>query len=598
MVNNLKMTDTRRKNISERIIIVLLFLSCFFFFAVYYQYHVYFTEQLQIFQLTFSHFLNYFSKPAFFASYLGDFFTQFYYLTGGGAVVISLTLVLLWLVVSLLLKKINNSNSLILLSFLPVVFSWIALCSTEFPVSNVISLIISVLAAYLYISVLSRRNRLVAAIFMLPLLYIAAGSNFYLFAIIAVCYEIYTNNPIKIYHALLLCAITVFVPFALKDHYLLTSAQAFTYLSEMNKTPGFKHFLPLFSVLISVLIAGLPLQKFKLKLDTLQSFLIQTVFIIALLLTGLRLNADFTLEKILKLDFEASHDRWSKVYELSQKYKMHNKLSAYYTNMALSKLGFMPDSLMEHYQPAATGLFIPVNVNENYMTITFSNEVYWQLGDVNASQHSALLGMIFSPRTQNARLMKRLIEINIVNGQYAAAEKFISILGKTMFYRQWAEDRKKFLFNEEECSRSSWITGKRAIIPSKDLLKKGNEYIKTLRMLADNHPENKMAVDYLLCYHLLIKDIPSFVKDFDKYYSSCGNILLPEVYQEGLLIRIASGERSYDAYKKFRFSPEIIKRMTEYTRKYEENNGKGNALQKEFGTTYWFYYHFATLTSE
>jgi hypothetical protein len=596
MINS--MTDKRRNNIPGRVIIIVLFLSCFIFFAVFYQYHVYFTEQLQIFQLTISHFLNYFSKPAFFASYLGDFFTQFYYLTGGGAVVITSALALFWFAVSQLLRKINFNNSLILLSVLPVVISWIALCSTEFPVSNIISLIISVLAAYLYISILKRRNRLMAAIFMLPLLYIAAGSNFYLLAIIAVCYEIYTNNSGKIYHALLLCAITVFVPFALKNHYLLTTSQAFTYLSEMNRNPGFKHFLPLISVLISVIIASLPLQKLRLKLNSLPSVLIQTVFIIAFLLTGLRLNADFTLEKILKLDFEASHDRWSKVYELSQKYKMHNKLSAYYTNMALSKLGFMPDSLMEHYQPAATGLFIPVNVNENYMTITFSNEVYWQLGDVNASQHSALLGMIFSPRAQNVRLMKRLVEINIVNRQYAAAEKFIGILGKTMFYRKWASDRKKFLFNEEECSRSKWITAKRAIIPSKDLLKKGNEYIKTLRMLVDNHPENRMAVDYLLCYHLLIKDIPSFVKDFDKYYSSCGNILLPEVYQEGLLIRIASGESSYDSYKQFRFSPDIVKRMTEYTRRYEENNGKGNTLQKEFGTTYWFYYHFATLTSE
>jgi hypothetical protein len=598
MINSLIMTNAKRNNIPGRVITVVLFVSCFSFFAFFYQYHVYFTEQLQIFQMTFSHFLNYFSKPAFFASYSGDFLTQFYYLTVGGAVVITLTLAMLWFAVSRLLKKISNNNPLILFTVLPVVFSWIALCSMEFPVSNLISLILSVFAANLYLSILSRRNRFVAAIFMLPLLYITAGSNFYLLAIIAACFEIYTINPGKIYHSLLLCAITIFVPLALKNHYLLTTGQAFTYLSEMNRNPGFKHFLPLLSVLISVVIAGSPLQNLKLKLNTLPSVALQLVFIIVLLVTGFRLNADFTLEKILKLDFEASHDRWSKVYELSQKYKMHNKLSAYYTNMALSKLGYMSDSLMEYYQPAATGLFIPVNANENYMTITFSNEIYWQLGDINASQHSALLGMIFSPRAQNVRLMKRLVEINIVNRQYAAAEKFIGILGKTMFYRKWASDRRKFLFNEEECSRSNWITDKRAIIPSKDLLKKGNEYVRTLRMLADNHPENKMAVDYLLCYHLLIKDIPSFVKDFDKYYSSFGQIHLPEVYQEGLLIRIVSGESSYDAYKQYRFSPDIVKRMTEYTRKYEENNGKGNALQKEFGTTYWFYYHFATLTSE
>jgi hypothetical protein len=167
-----------------------------------------------------------------------------------------------------------------------------------------------------------------------------------------------------------------------------------------------------------------------------------------------------------------------------------------------------------------------------------------------------------------------------------------------MFHRKWASDRRKFLYNEEECSGSNWIMAKRAIIPSKDILKEGNEYVKTLRMLADNHPDNKMAVDYLLCYHLLTKDISSFVKDFEKYYSSDRNILLPKVYQEGLLIRIASEEDSFKAYDKFRFSPDIVKGISEYTKIYEENSGNGVFLQKKFGKTYWFYYHFATLTSE
>ena len=114
--------------------------------------------------------------------------------------------------------------------------------------------------------------------------------------------------------------------------------------------------------------------------------------------------------------------------------------------------------------------------------------------------------------------MKRLVEINIVNGQYAVAEKYIGILEKTMFHREWAAGMEKYLYNESECSKADWITEKRAIIPSRDLLKKGNEYITTLRMLADNNPDNRMAIDYLLCYHLLSKDIHSFVADFEKYY--------------------------------------------------------------------------------
>ena len=593
------MNNKGRNNINEIVFIIVLFLSCLIFFGIFYNYHLFFTGQLQIFLLTSDHFLTYLSKPAFLSSYIGDFFTQFYYLIGGGAVVITITLGILWLSVGLLLKKISKQNSLILLPVLPVVFSWVALCNPEFPVSNIISLIISVVSTLIYISIRSDRTRFLSGIIMLPLLYIAAGSNFYLLTVIAVYYEIFrTDKPGRFFSALILFAVTVFIPFGLKNNYLITTGQAFTYLSEMTMNPGLKYFLPMISLIITVIFAGLPFEKLRLDINSSLSFLIQSIVVVALLVPGIWLNSDFTLEKILRLDYEASYNRWSKVYDLSQKYKMRNNLSAYYTNMALSKLGLMPDRLMEHYQPAATGLFIPVNADENYLTITFSNEVYWQLGDVNASQHSALLGIIFSPRAQNVRLMKRLVEINIVNGEYAVAVKFITILEKTMFHRKWASDRRKFLYNEEECSGSNWIMAKRAIIPSKDILKEGNEYIKTLRMLADNHSENKMAVDYLLCYHLLTKDIPSFVKDFEKYYSSDRNILLPKVYQEGLLIRIASEEDSFKAFNKFRFSPDIVKNITEYTKIYEENNGKGVFLQKKFGKTYWFYYHFATLTSE
>ena len=593
------MNNKGRNNIRGIIFIIVFFLSCLIFFGIFYNYHLFFTGQLQIFLLTFDHFLTYLSKPAFLSSYIGDFFTQFYYLISGGAVVITVALGILWLSVGLLLKKISNQNSFILLPVLPVVFSWVALCNPEFPVSNIISLIISVVSTLIYVSIRSDRTRFLSGIIMLPLLYVAAGSNFYLLTVIAVYYEIFcTDKPGRFLFALILFAITVYIPFDLKNNYLITTGQAFTYLSEMNMNPGIKYFLPMISLIITVIFAGLPFEKLRLDIYSSLSFLIQSIVVVTLLVPGIWLNSDFTLEKILRLDYEASYNRWSKVYDLSQKYNMRNNLSAYYTNMALSRLGLMPDRLMEYYQPAATGLFIPVNADENYMTITFSNEVYWQLGDVNASQHSALLGIIFSPRAQNVRLMKRLVEINIVNGEYAVAGKFITILEKTMFHRKWASDRRKFLYNEEECSGSDWIMSKRAIIPSKDILKEGNEYVKTLRMLADDHFENKMAVDYLLCYHLLSKDIPSFVKDFEKYYPSDKNILLPKVYQEGLLIRIASEDDSLKAYSKFRFSPDIVKGITEYSKIYEENNGKGIFLQKEFGKTYWFYYHFATLISE
>ena len=57
------------------------------------------------------------------------------------------------------------------------------------------------------------------------------------------------------------------------------------------------------------------------------------------------------------------------------------------------------------------------------------------------AEHAAILGMIFSPHHTGARAVKRLAEINLVNGDEAAAMKYLRLLQKTMCYRDWAERR-------------------------------------------------------------------------------------------------------------------------------------------------------------
>ncbi len=564
---------------------------------------MYFVEQLQVFLLTFDHFTEYLAKPAFLASYIGDFLTQFYWLGWGGAVVITATLTVLWKSTEFLLKRLIKGYIPFILSLVPVAFSWIALCNPEYPLSNVISLIISAFFAAFYVSLRSSKARTVCGIVFPGLVYVLAGSSVAIFAVVAIIYEAFytdSNKDIsgKVTNLVILAVSTIAVPLVTKDVFTLSAGQAFTYLSSMTLNADYRQFLPLFAAVISVLIACLPWNKIIGKTHSLFLHLIQFIILAAILIPGIFLFADFELEKILRLDHEASNQRWAKVYSLSRKYDMRNNLSSYYANISLAKLGKMPDELMEHYQPAATGLFIPVDANENYLTITFSNEVYWELGDVNASQHSALLGTVFSPRAQNSRLMKRIAEINIVNGEYAVAEKYLKILEKTMFHRRWASERIRYLYNEDECSKAEWITEKRAFIPLRDMLTDRNEYVNTLRMLADNHPDNRMAIDYLLCYHLLSKDLNTFVTDFDNYYKPEMDPLLPKVYQEGLLIKIVTGEKKPDDFKDFRFNPLIIKRMAEYTDLYDKNKGNGKMLYKDYGTTYWYYYHFAVMKSE
>jgi hypothetical protein len=63
--------------------VMMFAILCIAFFQFFYPYHLFIKEQLQLFLFTSEYFISYLSKPASLASYLGDFFTQFFYLRCG-----------------------------------------------------------------------------------------------------------------------------------------------------------------------------------------------------------------------------------------------------------------------------------------------------------------------------------------------------------------------------------------------------------------------------------------------------------------------------------------------------------------------------------
>ena len=82
--------------------------------------------------------------------------------------------------------------------------------------------------------------------------------------------------------------------------------------------------------------------------------------------------------------------------------------------------------------------FIPHDPKSR-MGLIEASEVAWQVGQVNAAQRFAFVGVLSSQRCVQPRLMKRLVETYLVTGEYRAAEKYIKILESTPHYRDWAK---------------------------------------------------------------------------------------------------------------------------------------------------------------
>jgi hypothetical protein len=294
---------------------------------------------------------------------------------------------------------------------------------------------------------------------------------------------------------------------------------------------------------------------------------------------------NFKIERILAADNEYYFGNYDKLAIVTNT-PMEADHMTYYYNLLNASRGVLPDSLMNYYQPATLGLFLPIDTSSSYLSIMFANEVWFKLGDMTMAEHCAMLSMIFSPNSSGARMIKRLAEINLINNDEQAALKYLRILKKTLFYSDWAEQR---MPEQKDASIRSWLSDKRQFIPQHDTIRASADIRLSLRQLLKSNPKNTIAYNYLLCYNLLQKDIDGFVQDYNP--ASVPNRL----YAEALLIYAANKRLSPNELKKYQISPGVIAEFNDYTQVYEKHHGDGHYLSGKYGKTYWFYFHYATL---
>ena len=140
-----------------------------------------------------------------------------------------------------------------------------------------------------------------------------------------------------------------------------------------------------------------------------------------------------------------------------------------------------------------------------------ASEVAWQVGQVNAAQRFAFVGVLSSQRCVQPRLMKRLVETYLVTGEYRAAEKYIKILESNPHYRDWATAQRPLL-DSVACASEDWIAAKRAMLPITDNpLDLTLIFPNALAFLIDDHADNRPAFEYGMGYLLVYKDLMTFM---------------------------------------------------------------------------------------
>jgi len=292
-------------------------------------------------------------------------------------------------------------------------------------------------------------------------------------------------------------------------------------------------------------------------------------------------------DMMLGIDHYAQQAEWNKVLKISDRYPGYNTLVIYYTNLALYKTGKLMDNMFNYPQIGSQGLRLKWQRNLN---LFFGGEVFSQLAYNNESIHWAFEALV--AKGLNPRSLKKLAVGCIVNGNYDIARKYLSLLNRTLFYRRWAQQHIRYLSDPDLAEEDSEISQYRDLMVRSNFFSEVNGL--NLQDLLKNHPENKMAYEYLLASLLLDRNLDDFAKvvlDL-KYY---GYNRMPLHIEEALIF--------YNFYENqkiipegFSFRQETINRFNDYAKIYTRlrNDRKVAALElgKKYGKTYWYYLQF------
>ena len=94
------------------------------------------------------------------------------------------------------------------------------------------------------------------------------------------------------------------------------------------------------------------------------------------------------------------------------------------------------------------------SLSSAFMVSDMAHQLYW----TNIAQRAAFEAMEYIPNfNKSGRALRRLVETNIIRGDYDVARKYISILEKTTFYRGWARAMRSLVDHPEQIEKYPYL---------------------------------------------------------------------------------------------------------------------------------------------
>lgn len=572
-------------------IIFWLLIFCLFvlFLQFNYSYQFYYMEHLQLLLFNRLAAVDAVGQIGGVSLYLSRFLVQFFILPWGGAVIVSLLLTSVSIVMRFTLWQSKPLHEIYLFCLLPAVALFPVVIDPVYYLQGIVAYLFGLLTFWVYGKISDYRTRLLTAVFLLLLLYYIAGP---VSGLLAGCIALreYLNKQPRSYISLLLVA-EVLLLGLLSLTFSLTGEFRFAFLPDAYADPlihGNKAYLswivwPFCMIVVHYIYSRRKIQGGKLTWSVVLTQLMLLTVIAFFLISKYGLKESLQERR---MSYYAYTGQWDKLLDVKlDQHSMNTKMNL--VNYALAKQQKLGDEMFNYDQRGVKSLIAQWDNSIN--AAMQLSDIYFCIGDIASSQKYAFEGYVSSVNCGSGRLLKRLVETNLIFGTYPVAEKYISLLEQTIFYKTWAKEHRRFLYNDLAVAKDPLLGGKRKGLNGPAGIAVSANLIEELELLALNNPDNQTAIQYLAAFYLSNKDLAHFKGLVERYYPTKIWPQLSESHQEAIVF-LSPNDRKY--WIQHGMSGETEHRYNLFEHDFTANSDRSDLpeqMASNYGNTYWYY---------
>ncbi|MGQ8337778.1 DUF6057 family protein [Sunxiuqinia sp. A32] len=564
----------------------------------FYAYHFFYIEQFQLFTNTHFYFIESWSHPGGGIEYLSNFLLQFFILPFAGPTIVTLLTSSVFLILALLLKKLlppsENKNKFFLIPATIAASYLLLFLDFNYYLQGNLAFAVCLLMLLAFSSIKSVQIRAGLTFAIVPALYWFAGSISFLFALSFFILELQWNGFHKKHFYWILLPLWAVIVSILGVRFAFFGSYRMSFLPDLyyqrRLIPDILVYLPWVLLILGLILISLFQNSDKKSLRTI-SFATQIIVFASIVGLGFSTLKDRKFYQIQKLDYFARNEQWNKIIQAQTREQNSNYLIQNYVNLALVKKGLLLDQLFERKQHGTQGL--KVSPQNKRLIAPLLSDIDYCVGDIASSQQYAFEGNQTCRGAGSGRLLKRLAETAIIFDNLQIAEKYLITLKHTWHYREWALEQETAIASSKF---SAEFESKKSCLPKENSREFAKDFQEELKQLCADNPDNKTASSYLQASYLLSKDLENLSEFRNKQSShNRGNKTVPKVCQQALLAFHETKPESWTAMGITTETINLYNNYKSFLKKHYRDTQVRTLMEKQFGTTYWFYLQFNDL---